>query len=884
MKNRPGLTISISLLSALAIVLASLFIILTIQARANSNAPSFQSADPQKQLQKLAEQYDEISLDDDGMAYINNEIIVMVPRGTDVDTVEALANAYDATIVDSMDDLGIYRWQLDKSKSLRKLERLVKDLRNEDLIEDAYISPVILMEADAQEENDALTPFFPDDPWKGASWNIKAPRDQNWSVEAVRAPQAWAYMDELETVNIGLIDSMVDMNHNDLNVTGAYVSIYNTTTSTWSTREIDNSDLSADDHGTHVAGTMAATWNNIGISGLIGDKGNLYFSTSCNSDDGSFSYMYHTAYTYVKAISVLLDHDVCAINISQNSNRLIGFAASRGNSNALEYLQSQADLAEAMLLRIIQARKAAGKPDFVICVAAGNNNQLTYIPDENAYYGYRSDNSANAESGNALALYNNFLNMIDDAEVAGRIIVVGAVGIDATNSTDKETRYAYSSFSNIGQRVDIAAPGENVYSTVPGGYSSYHGTSMATPHVTAASAMVFAANPDLTGPEVKAIVCASTYGLFNYTDGSCGMLDLSLAIQRAIASRETSVNRVIGTTATNALDLCFVVDTTGSMSDDIDNAKENMVQILESLAEKSDDYRVALVDYRDFPSRTGDYRDYPAMVQLAFTNDHDTIVNAVNGLTLGHGGDTPETVYYGLATALSLQWRTGATKIIIILGDAEPLDPEPNTGYTKESILNALYNADISVNPEDSTLDIGDPDNSLMQVFTINTGSSYDFFDFVSTSTGGSYVSVENASQVADAIQDCIEVIEMEPLQDVSVKFGQEFSGETVDFYLDGDYQFSVALNDVGKVYLEDMQIDKFHWEISRLHREGTVSIREGKENIRANVKDGPWYGFALVVWERHRTEAFLWTEGALLLSIGVLVTIALILRKKQKA
>ena len=53
------------------------------------------------------------------------------------------------------------------------------------------------------------------------------------------------------------------------------------------------------------------------------------------------------------------------------------------------------------------------------------------------------------------------------------------------------SNYDLAYFSSYGPEVDLIAPGVNIFSTVKGGsYDSYDGTSMATPHVVAAAALV----------------------------------------------------------------------------------------------------------------------------------------------------------------------------------------------------------------------------------------------------------------------------------------------------------------------------------------------------------------------------------------------------------
>ncbi|WP_206484298.1 S8 family serine peptidase [Thalassotalea sp. G2M2-11] len=75
----------------------------------------------------------------------------------------------------------------------------------------------------------------------------------------------------------------------------------------------------------------------------------------------------------------------------------------------------------------------------------------------------------------------------------------------AVASTDSEDNL--SGFSNFGdQLVHLAAPGSFVLSTVPGGYDTFSGTSMATPHVAGAAALMLSGNPNLTTAQIKSIL------------------------------------------------------------------------------------------------------------------------------------------------------------------------------------------------------------------------------------------------------------------------------------------------------------------------------------------------------------------------------------------
>ena len=803
--------------------------------------------------------------EDTGVMFVNNELVVFFRDGTSASTVESLATSYGATVCDStMGDLGIYVFRFRDAMTYRQAQEEMRMLRENSRVTDVHLNPLTLIgEDEAVMAPEATVPVhYPADPWGGSDWNMALPRDNNWGVEAIHAPAAWTYLDQLGSVKVGLIDSMPNLTHEDLNGRiEAYYVYRDPDSGRTETRSVTNSDLTARDHGTHVAGIMGAAWDNgAGLSGVTGSHADMVYATCSDPKNTSG---YQTAYTYVAAIRELLNRGVCAINISQNTSRLIGFAASQGNQRALNHLQTQADLAEALLSRIIADRQRRGQSDFVICVAAGNNNNKLYYPSESATYGYSEEGDGVPESGGALALYNNFLNLIDDQAIRDRIIVVGAVGIDRTHSTGSETKYFYTGFSNIGDRVDIVAPGKDVYSCYAAGYGLMDGTSMATPHVTASAGLLFAAHAGLTGPQVKQLLVSTTSEMFYYQDGHSGLLDLDAALTKVLGISGRTPARPPKQTDI-ALDLCFVIDTTGSMDDDIDDARRNMLSILDSLKEKTTNYRVALVDYRDFSEETGDSRDYPADIKLDFTTDSDRIVSVINDLYAAAGGDTPETVYSALMKTLELRWRGDAKRMIIIIGDAPPKDPEPITGYTLDYVMAALYSNAIDVNLEDSDSRVlGDSTHSAISVYSIVPGGdSLDAFLKLSEATGGMYTGVGRASEVSDAIKESID--EMELLNNVIADFGKRFAGEWVDFYTGGDFRFSAPVSGEGTIDLYRAEAGRYGWRIPARDTTGYMTITTG--NANAGISG---------VWSRN-----LWIivpAASLLLLLGLILLILLL-------
>ncbi|GIV05258.1 MAG: hypothetical protein KatS3mg016_0833 [Fimbriimonadales bacterium] len=109
-----------------------------------------------------------------------------------------------------------------------------------------------------------------------------------------------------------------------------------------------------------------------------------------------------------------------------------------------------------------------------------------------------------------------------------------ALAVAATDPTDTLT-----SFSQYGAWVDIAAPGQAILSTVPGGgYDAWSGTSMACPHVAGAAALIWSRVPSLSNQQLRQVLENNADPCQPYWFGGIGegkgRLNLHRALQAAI--------------------------------------------------------------------------------------------------------------------------------------------------------------------------------------------------------------------------------------------------------------------------------------------------------------------------------------------------------------
>ena len=125
------------------------------------------------------------------------------------------------------------------------------------------------------------------------------------------------------------------------------------------------------------------------------------------------------------------------------------------------------------------------------------------------------------------------------------------------------------------------------------------------------------------------------------------------------------------------IEVCFVLDTTGSMGGLIEGAKQKIWSIANEMisAQPTPELKLGLIGYRD---RGDEY----VVKSFSLTDDIDAIYGRLREFQAGGGGDTPESVNEALAEAIhKMPWSsdTKVLKIIFLVGDAPPHMDYPNS-------------------------------------------------------------------------------------------------------------------------------------------------------------------------------------------------------------
>ncbi|MCB9706814.1 MAG: VWA domain-containing protein [Myxococcales bacterium] len=134
------------------------------------------------------------------------------------------------------------------------------------------------------------------------------------------------------------------------------------------------------------------------------------------------------------------------------------------------------------------------------------------------------------------------------------------------------------------------------------------------------------------------------------------------------------------------LDVLFIIDTTGSMGDEIAQIKQSLLAVTDKIRglEQRARLRYGAVLYRDI------YDSYVTMAH-PFTEDIKAFDEALRQIDAGGGGDYPESVNQGLAQGvLGMEWEPGSARVAFLIGEAPPQMRYKGDILYGESLLEAL--------------------------------------------------------------------------------------------------------------------------------------------------------------------------------------------------
>ncbi|NUQ63450.1 MAG: S8 family serine peptidase [Pirellulales bacterium] len=310
---------------------------------------------------------------------------------------------------------------------------------------------------------------FPDVPYFGGQ--------NQWNLNAINAPEAWAQGYLGEGIIAAVVDTGVDLSHPELtsslwvnqgevpgNGRDDDANGFVDDVRGWDFANGDNSPMDQNGHGTHVAGTIAAANDGRGATGVAPGVTIMPVQVLDSQGAGATS-------AVAAGIRYAVNNGADLINLS------LGGGFSSAILSALEYAA-----AHSVMVIAAAGNRGAASPDYPAAHSATLSNVLSV--------------EAHSE-GNAKATFSN-----------------GAVGA-----------------------VQVAAPGVDIYSTLPGGgFGRMSGTSMAAPHVTGLAALALSANPALTPEQLRGILVGGADRAISGSNASGGV---NAAVTVALAASPT---------------------------------------------------------------------------------------------------------------------------------------------------------------------------------------------------------------------------------------------------------------------------------------------------------------------------------------------------------
>lgn len=223
-----------------------------------------------------------------------------------------------------------------------------------------------------------------------------------------------------------------------------------------------------------------------------------------------------------------------------------------------------------------------------------------------------------------------------------------------------------------------------------------------------------------------------------------------------------------------SLDLALIVDTTGSMSDELNYLQKELESVISRAAKENGNIpvRLSLIFYRD------DGDEY-VVRDFDFTDNISDAIKKLNEQMSDGGGDTPEKVNAALDTAVNkLSWEEDSTKLAFIILDAPPHSEDSDAVRDMNDLTESAAAKGIRLIP--ILASGGDKETEfLMRDFALKTGGSYLFLTDDSGVSSGQHIEPTIGDYTVEKLNDLMVKVINRYLKNNSVP--AKYTDETVE-------------------------------------------------------------------------------------------------------
>lgn len=413
-----------------------------------------------------------------GQQLVNDQILITFKDSVSESAATAKIAAINGEIVGFINGINDYQVRIKENPSLDQLKTLVIQLNSDPDVATASLNRILQMNKIPDGDKDPE--WFAGIDWDWTGWSEADPRGRNWGLEAIYAPSAWDYNNSMGAVKVGIVDGGFKIDHEDLNIPQQNASGSNSRYYSISSDapEYKNNN----DHGSHIAGIIGAISNNSnGITGLLWKRDIYVYRTDYQTFDIKFGIVWNLK----KGAKVI------NLSIGNYTKKNLGHDPSDTGPEA-NLLEDEKKVWTEFMLKLLK------EYDFLVVQAAGNEG--------------------------IDAKWAGLFNSIDNVELRKRIITVGAVDFNQISSNT----FNIPSFSNTGSKVDVVAPGVDIFSTrYHSDYGEMSGTSQAAPHVTGIAGMLWAIDSGMSAERVKEVIVSTA----NMQVGNYKMVNAKEAVE-----------------------------------------------------------------------------------------------------------------------------------------------------------------------------------------------------------------------------------------------------------------------------------------------------------------------------------------------------------------